>query len=176
MAVQFRLCELDKDFDAYVKFLSRNYDELNLPYSYAIMLNFFANPLTMGRAMLAYLDEPHTVVGAAGFVYGTSARQYKDREVCQIEVVYLLREYRTPLMFMRGLKALLREIKSGNPEVSTIQFWVTERHRNFKRLIMRFSSLPGAVMEEKDGLMLYSIPFAELELYSRRFIPLARPM
>ncbi|MNC48990.1 hypothetical protein D3C75_981390 [compost metagenome] len=176
MAVQFQLCQLDKDFDAYVKFLSRNYDELNLPYSYAMMLNFFASPLTMGKAMLASLEEPYTVVGAAGFVYGTSAKAYKDREICQIEVVYLLREYRTPMMFMRGLRALLREIRDGNPEVTTIQFWVSERHKSFKRLIARFSSLPGTVMEEKDGLMLYMVPFAELELFSRRFIPLTSPM
>ncbi|MNN93952.1 hypothetical protein D3C81_2124930 [compost metagenome] len=79
------------------------------------------------------------------------------------------------MMFMRGLRALLKEIRAGNPEVTTIQFWVSERHKSFKRLITRFSSLPGAVMEERDGLMLYMVPFAELELFSRRFIPLTSP-
>lgn len=169
MPYEFRPCDLEMDYESYVKFVIKHHDELNLPYSFAIKLSFISSPLIFGKAMLIFSEEPYEIVGAAGFVYGTGANQYEDWEVCQVEVAFIQKAYRRTFVFARGLQALIDQMKAGNPNVEKVQFWASEGQGELERLFTKFSALPGSTKSIVNNLALYTVSFHELEAYCLRF-------
>lgn len=174
MSFEFRPCELEMDYGAYIKFLIRHHDELNLPYSFAMKLSFLSSPLMMGKAMLVMQEEPYQIVGAAGFVYGTGANDYEDRHVCQVEVAFIRKEYRNTCLFARGLQALLEQMKAGNPNVELVQFWVPAEHRGLDKLFSKFAERVGTTGSTGDSLALYQVTYDKLDNYCRRCDRVAR--
>lgn len=170
MSYEFRICDLEMDYKSYVKFLLTHHNELNLPYPFAMKLSFLSSPLLFGKAIYILNDDPYEIVGAAGYVYGTGAKEYTDREVCQIEVAFLKKEYRTPLLFIQGLQYLISKIKEGNPDVKTVQFWISEEDEYLKRLFSKFLDLSGSNKAIVNNLALYTIVFKEFEQFVNRFI------
>ncbi|WP_230632771.1 hypothetical protein [Paenibacillus athensensis] len=157
------------DHEAYVRFLLQHHDELNLPYPFSVKLGFLCSPLMFGKAVLIFSEDTYEIVGAAGFVYGTGPNGYEDRQVCQVEVVYLQPEVRQTSLFMQALLVLIGEMKSGNAEIERVQFWASEAQREPEQLFSRFSDLSGSERFTVNGLTCYQVAFPELERYSRRF-------
>jgi hypothetical protein len=168
MSFEFRICELEMDHEAYMSFLLRHHDELNLPYPFAMKLSFISSPLFLGKAMLAISEESYQLVGAAGFGYGTGPGDYEDRHICQIEVAFIEKELRHTSLFAEGLCALTAAIKEGNPDVRQVQFWVSAVSGDLDRLLAKFLSLPGSTKAIVNDLALYTVPFHELEAYCNR--------
>ncbi|MDF2661183.1 MAG: hypothetical protein K0Q94_3974 [Paenibacillus sp.] len=169
MTFLLRPCELEMNFKSYIEFLLQHHAELNLPYSFAMKLSFVGSPLIFGKAMLAYEEESYETVGAAGFVYGTGANGYEDRHICQVEVAFILAEYRRTSLFVQGLRALIDLIREGNPEVEQVQFWTAADPTDTDKLFAKFSALPGSTRSVVNELAFYTISFRELEAYCRRF-------
>ena len=169
MLYRCRPCTTELDSEGYVKFLLRHCSDLNLPYAFAVKLSFLSSPLLFGKAMLILSEEDYDVVGAAGFVYGTGPNGYQDRHICQVEVAYLRPEYRSTTVFMQGLLTLLDEIKSGSPNVETVQFWTSEHQAEKEKLFGKLNALPGSNRLHVNGLVCHQIVFRELESYCSRF-------
>jgi hypothetical protein len=171
MSIHFRTCEFEMDSEAYIRFLIQHHEELQLPYAFAMKLSFISSPLFLGRAMLILNEEPYRVIGAAGFVYGTSANDYVDRHICQIETTFLEPSYRHPRLFVRALFALLKLMQSGDPEVETVQFWAPSKAGSLSKLLGKFTSLPGAEQSENENLTFYKLPYPELLAFTQRILP-----
>ncbi|MDF2650586.1 MAG: hypothetical protein K0Q73_6391 [Paenibacillus sp.] len=169
MSFEFRPCELEMDYDSYIKFLLQHHDELNLPYSFAMKLSFIGSPLILGKALLGFSEEPYQIVGATGFVYGTGANDYEDRHVCQVEVAFIQKPYRRTSLFLHGLKALVDEMKAGNPDIQQVQFWASTGQEELDRLFSKFSALTGSTRSIVNNLAFYTVAFHELESYCNRF-------
>ncbi|THF72708.1 hypothetical protein [Cohnella fermenti] len=160
---------MEPDHAAYVKFLIRHHDELNLPYSFPVKLSFFSSPLMFGQAILILEEDSYEIVGAAGYVLGTGAGEYEDRHICQIEAAYLREPYRGTTMFVRALRALLESVRSLNPDVRVVQFWTPADLGSVEALWSRWSRLPGAETRREGSLAFYSVPLAELERFCERY-------
>lgn len=169
MPFLFRPCSFEMDYEAYINFLLRHHNELNLPYPFALKLSFISSPLIFGKAMLIFSEEPYQIVGAAGFVYGTGPNRYEDRHICQVEVAFLQREYQRTLLFRQGLQVLLDEMKAGNPDVEKVQFWASEDQAELESLFSKWDALPGSERFTVNHLVCHRISFHELERYCRRF-------
>lgn len=169
MEIRFRPCVFERDHKAYVKFLIQHYDQLQLPYSFAMLLSFISSPLMYGKAMIAVDKELDEIVGAAGFVYGTGIHDYADRHVCQLEVVFLLEAYRGTALFSRFLQAIAEMMKAGEPDVRFVQFWARAKQERQQRLFSKFLALPGATSQTMaNGLTQYVAPFHPFEAYCLR--------
>lgn len=169
MQVSFRPCVFEKDQDAYIRFLIERHNELGLPYPFAMNFSFFASPLLFGGAMLAIDPQRQRTIGAAGFVLGTGAQQYEDRQVCQIEVAFLLEEYRGTYVFPRFLRALVDLMRTSEPDVRQVQFWADTRQTKRKRLYDKLLVVPGSTVQRaENGLSLYQTPYAPLEAFLNR--------
>jgi hypothetical protein len=168
MSIQFRKCDLEMDYEAYLRFLLRHHTELNLPYPFAVKLSFIGSPLLMGKALLAIDEDPYEIVAAIGFNYGTGAGGYEDRHICQIEVAFIAAAYRRTSLFRQGLRALLDTLRSDNPSVRQIQFWLSAEQEAGEPLFAKLARLPGAERSVDNKLVFCSIPFRELERYTRR--------
>lgn len=162
------------DHEAYMDFLLRHHDELNLPYSFAMKLSFLSSPLFLGKVLLAIHEDSYQMVGAAGYGYGTGPEDYMDKHVCQIEVAFIESGHRSTLLFIQGLQALLNAIKEGNPDVRQVQFWTSAIQEGYERLFAKFLALPGSTKSIVNNLALYTVPFHELELYCNRLRSLKR--
>src|SRR6478752_5186562 len=103
MSFEFRVSEFEMDHEAYMDFLLRHHDELNLPYTFSMKLSFISSPLFLGKAMLIISEESYDMVGAAGFGYGTGPGDYEDQHICQIEVAFIEKELRSTSLFIQGL-------------------------------------------------------------------------
>ncbi|MNQ81599.1 hypothetical protein D3C85_966270 [compost metagenome] len=152
-----------------MKFLLRHNEDLNLSYSFATKLSFISIPLLFGKAMLILSEEDYVIVGAVGFVYGTGLNGYEDRNICQIEIAYLVKENRCTTLFVQGLLSLLDVIKAGSPNVEKVQFWVTGDRSESDRLFSKFSALPGSEQLHVNGQVCHQIQFRELDDYCRKF-------
>lgn len=169
MAYEIRSCEFELDFELYIQFLLQNHDKLNLPYPFGMKLSFLSSPLILGNAMLIYQEETHEIIGAAGFVYGTSANEYEDRSICQVEIAFIRNEYRRTAVFARSMQFLVNLMKAGNPEVEQVQFWTVTGHDELDKLLSRFNALPGSSQSSGDNLTFYTMPYRELETYCHKF-------
>lgn len=168
MLFEFRISEFEMDHEAYMSFLLRHHDKLNLPYPFAVKLGFISSPLFLGKAMLAIEEESYEMVGAAGFGYGTGPGDYEDRHICQIEVAFIKERVRHTSLFVQGLRALVQAIKAENPDVRQVQFWASATEQDQERLFAKLLALPGSTKTVKDNLALYTMPFHELEAYCNR--------
>ncbi|MBP1990529.1 hypothetical protein [Paenibacillus eucommiae] len=168
MSFEFRPCTLEMDYEAYIQFLLRHHNELNLPYSFAMKLGFIGSPLIFGKAMLVFSEEPYEIVGVVGFVYGTGVNSYEDRHICQVEVAFIQKAYQRTSLFIQGLKALVDLIKADNPNVTQVQFWTPGRDGYLDRLFARFNTLPGSSRTIVNTLALHKVAFMELESYCHR--------
>ncbi|CAN7738908.1 hypothetical protein LJR153_006377 [Paenibacillus sp. LjRoot153] len=168
MSYEFRVSEFEMDHEAYMDFLLRHHDELNLPYTFGMTLSFISSPLFLGKAMLIISEESYDMVGAAGFGYGTGPGDYEDQYICQIEVAFIEKELRSTTLFAQGLRALVHAIKAGNPDVRQVQFWASAAEEELDRLIAKFLALPGSTKSIVNTLALFTIPFHELEAYCNR--------
>ncbi len=169
MPYLFRVCHLEMDYETYSRYVLTHHADLNLPYSFAVKLSFVASPLVLGRAMLVLDEEGYEPLGAFGVVYGTGARHYEDRHICQIELVYLASEYRCKPLFIQGLTRLLAEAKADNPDIDLVQFWAPMNDRGLDKLFARFRSLPGATATQVNDLMLHAVSYRELIAYCESF-------
>ncbi|MEK8127617.1 hypothetical protein WMW72_06770 [Paenibacillus filicis] len=169
MTYECRPCELEIDFTSYVQFLIAHHAELNLPYSFAQKLSFVSSPLMFGKGLLIYEEELYRIVGAAGFVYGTGSHEYENRDVCQVETVFIENDHRHPFLFVRAMQELVRLMKAGNPDVRQVQFWTSADAGELDGLLAKFTALPGAARSEVQALAYYQIPFHELETFCGRF-------
>ncbi|CAN7247074.1 hypothetical protein [Paenibacillus sp. LjRoot56] len=168
MSYEFRVSEFEMDHEAYMDFLLRHHDELNLPYTFGMKLSFISSPLFLGKAMLIINEESYDMVGAAGFGYGTGPDDYEDQHICQIEVAFIEKELRGSTLFVQGLRALVHAIKAGNPDVRQVQFWASAAEEELDRLFAKFLALPGSTKSIVNHLALFTIPFHELEAYCNR--------
>lgn len=168
MSFEFRISEFEMDHEAYIDFLLRHNDELNLPYPFAMKLSFISSPLFLGKAMLVISEESYRMVGAAGFGYGTGPGDYEDRHICQVEAAFIEKGLRCTPLFVQGLRALVNAIKAGNPDVRQVQFWASTAEEGLNRLFAKFLALPGSAKSIVNNLALFTIPFHELEAYCNR--------
>lgn len=163
-----RPCNLEMDFDAYAKFMLAHAEDLNLPYSYGIKLSFFSSPLINGKALLILDEETNALLGALGGVFGTGEHNYEDREICQIEIVYVLEGYRGTRVFLRMLQDGLQLLREENPELQQIQFWIPAAERRLDRMAAKFGGT--RVAEENEGgdgsgLVFYKIDYGKVDEY-----------
>jgi hypothetical protein len=168
MAFDYRIIELEMDSESYMAFLLEHQNELNLPYSFAMKLSFIASPLVLGKALIVFNDEPYEIIGAAGFVYGTGAHDYEDQHICQVEVAFIQKAYRSTFVFAQGLRELVQAIKADNEAVQQVQFWTSVDQPELDRLLGRFTLLPHAKKTIVNNMAFYTIPFDELESYCNR--------
>ncbi|WP_338553130.1 hypothetical protein [Paenibacillus sp. KS-LC4] len=164
----FRPCALEMDEEAYAAFLIQHHAELNLPYAFPMKLSFMGGPLILGKGLLLFSEEPYEIVGAAGFVCGTGEHDYEDQHICQIEIAFIRKEYRSTRLFANGLNALIELMKKTSPGVQQVQFWVRADDCQLDRLLSKFTRLPGASRSSVNQLTLYKIPYSELEGYVQK--------
>ncbi|MCI3918857.1 hypothetical protein MO973_01250 [Paenibacillus sp. TRM 82003] len=158
------------DFKAYTHYLIERHSDLQLPYSFPMKLSFISSPLMYGKAMLVVDEDEYVPVGAAGFVFGTGADGYVNREVIQLEVLYVEKEYRRGRLLLRFLQALVDNMKAEEPNVRHVQFWAAAREPEQIRLFAKILALPGSRSHTaENGLTLYQADYSELEAYFRRF-------
>ncbi|MEI7024081.1 hypothetical protein WBG83_00035 [Paenibacillus sp. y28] len=131
-------------------------------------LSFLCSPLMFGKALRIMDEETYEMVGAAGFVLGTGANHYEDREICQVEVAFIRKEYRSSPLFVQLLESLVATMKEANPDLAQVQFWVPAEQKDLDRLCSKFLALPGSVKSVVNKLAFYTVPFPALEAYCRR--------
>ncbi|GIP33417.1 hypothetical protein [Paenibacillus sp. J2TS4] len=107
----------------YLEFLLEHYTQLNLPYSFPAALSFLASPILMEAEAFLCFNEDYETIGALGYIYGTGENQYEDTQVVQIQIVFLLEEYRRTRLFLQGLQYLTQYIAQLDREVREIRFW-----------------------------------------------------
>src|SRR5690606_21802189 len=105
-SIQLDTCdENDQLWEEYLLFLMRHYEELGLPYDFEMTLSFIGNPMWEGNALIAREQMTETVLGAIGFVFGTGADQFEDKDICQVEIVYIDKVWRRSPLFLRMLSS-----------------------------------------------------------------------
>lgn len=149
----------------YIEFLLEHYKELNLPYSFPVGLSFISSPVLLkGEIFLAFNDD-YEVIGALGYIHGTGENEYEDKEIVQIQAVYIVEEYRNTLLFIKGLQHIIQHIALTKQAVKEFRFW-TAADDGMRRLCAKIADRRGT----KDGRIdEYVAPYSAWKKYASKF-------
>lgn len=168
MSFYFAVCRTEMYQQKYLEFLLEHHDRLHLPYSFPVAFSFLASPVLMGRECFLCFNGEDEVVGAFGYIHGTGERDYEDMHVLQIQVFFLLPEYRGTLLFIKGLQFMTQHIAQLKDEVEELRFW-TPADDYLRRLFAKVAE-PAASRETVfGGIDEYRVPCQSLLAYTERY-------
>ncbi|WP_134683677.1 hypothetical protein [Brevibacillus migulae] len=168
MSYYFSVCTTEMYQQKHILFLLENYKDLGLPYPFPLTLSLIASPLLMERESFLCFNEDHEVIGAFSYIFGTGEMQYEDREVVQIQAVFIREEYRGSRVFLMALQFMTEYITFMGEDVREVRFWASDDvllRRLFSKIADRVSSVDSAF----GPLDEYHAPFAAWQAYASRF-------
>lgn len=171
MDVSFSVCATAMYQAKYLDFMLKHYDDLGMPYPFMVSFGFIASPVLMEKEAILCLDEENEVVGALGYIFGTGEKQYEDKQVVQMQAVYLDKAFRGTRLFLKGLQFLLHHLKHQPVSVTELVFW-TGQDPFMNRLAAKFASLESVTESEFGRLSAYRVPVPDLEAYLHKFRPI----
>lgn len=162
-------CATEMYQQKYIEFLLEHYKRLKLPYSFSASLSFLSSPIMLkdGEAFLAFNGE-YEVIGALGYICGTSEHQFEDREIIQFQSVYIKEEYRNPRLFLLGLQYVTQYIAQLKQEVKEVRFWAPA-DEGLRRLFDKITDSRASHETAFGGLDEYRASFSVWQAYASQF-------
>jgi hypothetical protein len=168
MNTYISVCSTEMYQQTYMEFLLKHYAQLNLPYSYPVTLSFLASPIMMEREAFLCFNDEEEVVGAFSYIYGTGDNQYEDVHVIQIQVAFLLEDYRSTRLFLQALQFLTEYISHLGENVEELRFW-TPADEKLRRLFGKIAENTASVDTSFGTLDEYRASFSSLQAYGAKF-------
>lgn len=131
----------EQRWEEYLLFLLRRYDELGLPYDHEMTLSFIGSPYLGSDALLAQLKGTGETIGALGFVFGTGEDFFDNDSICQVEIIYIDKQWRHTKLFGSMLVTFAKYLEQQHPAASLIQFWSPADRQDLNKLFAKFSDL-----------------------------------
>ena len=154
---------------SYLEFLLNNYSELNLPYPFDTSFGYITSPILLDEEIFLALDEEHRIVGALSLIRGTAEGDYEDRDIIQLQVVFISKHYRKTLILQQLLTIMYQWFSFNNQEISELRFW-TKDDIQLQALIYKRTGIEPIKHHTIYGyLHYYAIPYPLLERYGKRY-------
>ncbi len=119
------------------------------------------------EAILIFNDEDE-LVGAIGYIHGTGEYNYENREIIQIQTVFIDEAYRHTRLFYRGLQFLAQHLQESAQPITELRFWAPA-HAELYQLFSKFAERTATTDHAAFGLLdEYRIRFLELLAYTNR--------
>jgi len=168
MRTYFSICTTEMYQQKYMLFLLENYKDLNLPYPYPVTLSFIASPLLMTKESFLCFNDLDEVIGAFSYIYGTGEKQYEDRHVIQMQVVFFREEYRATRLFLQALQFMTEHIAYMGDDVREVRFWAPADDR-LRRLFGKIADIVSSADSTFGLLDEYHARFSAWKSYAARF-------
>ncbi|WP_227793321.1 hypothetical protein [Paenibacillus guangzhouensis] len=168
MSYYFQVCSSESYQDKYMIFLLEHYNELNLPYPFSISLSFLASSVLMQKEAILCFNDEDEVVGAIGYICGTSENQYKDTHVAQIQIVFFVETYRQSRLFLESLQFLVQYISQLPEPIVELRFWVPV-HLRLQRLLAKLAEKTATWDTAQGEIDEYHADFKEWQAYIMKF-------
>lgn len=153
----------------YMEYVLDRYMQLDMPYPFSVSLGYLASPVLMNEEIFLALDDDHEIVGCLSLIKGTAAHNYENREVVQLQVIYIEPHYRASRVFLQLLQLLTQCLRYLEEPVTEIQFW-TKNDEKLRTLISKRMELQPQLHQSVYGpLHCYVIPYEKLENYLSAF-------
>ncbi|MGO4548405.1 hypothetical protein AB4Z29_26810 [Paenibacillus sp. 2TAB23] len=124
MSYYFSVCSTVNYQETYISFLLEQYEHLNLPYSFQTSLSYITSPILMGKDSIIIWNAQDEPAGAIGFIHGTGEHDYEDRNIIQIQVLFLKKSSRSGRTFLRSMQFLGQHLAQINEPVTELRFWI----------------------------------------------------
>ncbi|MGO4344507.1 hypothetical protein AB4Z45_03305 [Paenibacillus sp. MCAF9] len=168
MCYYFQVCSTESYQDKYLVFLLEHYKELKLPYSYPISLSFLASSVLMKKEAFLCFNEEDEIIGAFGYICGTAENQYEDTHVAQIQIVFIVDEYRRSRLFLESLQFLTQYIAQLSEPIIDFRFWVPVDLRLHK-LLSKIAERKNTWETVQGVIDEYHASFSEWQTYVLKF-------
>lgn len=153
----------------YIEFVLDSYKRLNMPYPFTVALGYLASPVLMREEMFLAFDDEHRVVGCLSFIRGTAEADYQNREIVQLQVIYIEESYRSSTMLLGFLKMLVQYLNYKEEPVKELQFWTKDDAKLRQLVTKRLAIQPHSQQTVFGQLDFYTLPFPLLEEYISNF-------
>jgi hypothetical protein len=153
----------------YVEFVLDAYERLNLPYPFTASLAYMVSPVLMREDIFLAFDEDHQVVGCLSYIRGTAEYDYSNREVVQLQVLFIEPPYRCSTMLLSFMQMLVQCLNYRGESVTELQFWSKADHYIRNLIARRFVHSPEIKYTAHGSMEFYTIPFQFLASYVNKF-------
>lgn len=153
----------------YVEFVLDGYEQLNMAYPFSVSLAYLASPVLMREEIFLAFDDEHQVVGCLSFIRGTAQYDYSNREIIQLQVLYIKPSCRCTRMLLSFMQMLVQYVHYKEEPVHELQFW-TKQDRYIRSLIEKHFGIKPEPNDSVYGeLDYYALPFTSVQSYVNQF-------
>ncbi|MFC6334759.1 hypothetical protein ACFP56_19170 [Paenibacillus septentrionalis] len=153
----------------YMEYVLDRYMQLEMPYPFSVSLGYLASPVLMNEEIFLALDDDHDIVGCLSLIRGTAEYNYENREVVQLQVVYIEPQYRASRLFLQLLQLMTQCLRYLEEPVAEIQFWTKADERLLALITKRIKVQPQLHQSVYGPLHSYVLPYEKLEKYVSAF-------
>lgn len=153
----------------YMEFVLDRYMQLNMPYPFSASFGYLASPVLMDEEIFLALDDDHQIVGCLSFIRGTAENNYENRDVIQLQVVYIEPEYRGSKLLLELLQLMVQCLRYLEDPVKELHFWTKDDSVIRSLVTKRLAIHPQQHQSVFGVLAAYSIPYELLEQYVSAF-------
>lgn len=153
----------------YVEYVLDVYDQLNMPYPFTVSLAYLASPVLMREEIFLAFDDEHHVVGCLSFIRGTAQEDYNNREIVQLQVLYIDPSYRSTRMLLSFMQMLVQFVSYSEEPAHELQFWCKQDPRIRSLIAKHFRLIPESSDSGYGKLDYYTIPYSIVQSYINQF-------
>lgn len=153
----------------YIEFALDNYTQLNLPYPFSVSLGYIASPVLMQGEIFVAFDDDHQAIGCLSFIRGTAEENYSNREIVQIQLLYIDEHCRSSTLLRELLSMLVQCLRYLEEPVKELHFWTGADDRLQALIAKRFTLQPRTYQSAYGTLNFYVMPFEVLSEYILTF-------
>jgi len=153
----------------YMEFVLDHYKQLNMPYPFSVSFSYLASPVLMDEEIFLALDDDHQTVGCLSFIRGTAENNYENRDVIQLQVVYIDPQYRGTKLLLELLQLMVQCLRYLEEPVNEIHFWTKDDPAIRSLITKRLAIIPQQHESIYGPLIAYVIPYELLEQYISAF-------
>lgn len=153
----------------YIEFALDSYAKLNLPYPFSVSLGYIASPVLMQGEIFLAFDDDHQTIGCLSFIRGTAEENYSNREIVQIQLLYIDEHYRSSTLLRELLSMLVQCLRYLEEPVKELHFWTGADDQLQALITKRFSLQPRTYQSVYGTLHYYVMPFEGVGEYISTF-------
>lgn len=166
--VTYHLCTNERLWSQYTLFYLQHRQEIISDYKVEYVIQDVLRYMDDGHAILA-LNEREEVIAITACYYGLPDPDQEKHDSAVLHNSYVLPEYQTSRVFLRGLTCNVEEIGRARPQVTEVRMHAGANKPYLHRIYSKIAQISGLTGDSGKLFTEFVTSYEELSTYCRQF-------
>ncbi|MGQ7886219.1 hypothetical protein [Paenibacillus sp. WC2504] len=166
----YKRCVTDDDLAKVSLFILENRRDMHPSYSATDTITMLYSFIKYGQLIQVVDQNVQRIIAVSAYYIGTPEHDYEDKHIAFVEMAIADRAYRGSRLFIKGLRFLVSEIMSDNPDVQEVRFAALADNVYLCRLYAKFAD----ISHEEDSIlgkqMKFGVKINNLRAFLDKFV------